>query len=74
MCGNTNPLVNYVSPLRLHRNHSTGIDELLPRTLSVMDFDTLVKDVYTLASSSDPIAGPVKEALDVIENALDTYG
>ncbi|KZV75626.1 adenine nucleotide alpha hydrolases-like protein [Peniophora sp. CONT] len=39
-----------------------------------MDLDAVVNDVYDLASSSEAIAGPVKEAVKVIEDALDSYG
>lgn len=39
-----------------------------------MDFEAVVSDVYGLASSAEDIAGPVKEAVKVIEDALDSYG
>jgi hypothetical protein len=39
-----------------------------------MDSESLSRAVYALAGSTNPISSPVKEALDVIEDALDTYG
>ena len=39
-----------------------------------MDFEAVVNDVYGLAFSSEDIAGPVQEAVKVIEDALDSYG
>ncbi|VDB85145.1 unnamed protein product [Peniophora sp. CBMAI 1063] len=39
-----------------------------------MDFDTVAKEVYHLTASNEDIAGPVREAVKVIEDALDTYG
>jgi hypothetical protein len=35
---------------------------------------TLASEAYALATSSEPIAGLVKEALGVIDAALDEYG
>lgn len=45
-----------------------------PSLLAVMDFDAIVNDVYGLVSSSEDIAGPVREAVQVIEDAIDSYG
>ncbi|KAI0316571.1 hypothetical protein OF83DRAFT_1047284, partial [Amylostereum chailletii] len=39
-----------------------------------MDPSAIVEQVYALAASEDPIARPVREALEVIDKALDTYG
>lgn len=39
-----------------------------------MDFNKIELDVYHLAHSDDPLAPAVREALDVIEEALNTYG
>ncbi|KAH7920194.1 adenine nucleotide alpha hydrolases-like protein [Leucogyrophana mollusca] len=39
-----------------------------------MDGQKIAREVYDLADSRDPIAPLVKEALDVIEQCLDTYG
>ncbi len=39
-----------------------------------MDFGKIADDVYSLAASEDPLAPLVKEALDVIEQGLDTHG
>jgi len=40
----------------------------------VFDPSTLASETYALAASSEPIATLVKEALDVIDDALDEYG
>jgi len=40
----------------------------------VFDPSTLVSETYSLAASSEPIAALVKEALEVIDHALDEYG
>ena len=37
-------------------------------------FFAIAQEVYALAASSDPLAAPVKEALDVIDEALETWG
>lgn len=42
--------------------------------LSFMDFGQIADDVYALAASEDPIAPLVKEALQVIDEGLDTHG
>ncbi|KAI0037065.1 hypothetical protein K488DRAFT_39976, partial [Vararia minispora EC-137] len=42
--------------------------------VQTMDFDAISRDVYALRDSGEPISGPVKEALRVVEDALDTYG
>ncbi|KAJ7628378.1 hypothetical protein FB45DRAFT_36816 [Roridomyces roridus] len=39
-----------------------------------MDCKKIAQSVYDLANSDDPLAAPVKEALDVIDQALDTHG
>ena len=39
-----------------------------------VDFATIAQDVYALAASDEPLARPVKEALDVIDEALETWG
>ncbi|KDQ50972.1 hypothetical protein JAAARDRAFT_62858 [Jaapia argillacea MUCL 33604] len=39
-----------------------------------MDTKTIARDVYGLAESSEPIAPLVKEALQVIDESLDTHG
>ena len=43
-------------------------------TMAVFDSSTLASEAYALASSSESIAGLVKEALEVIDAALDEYG
>jgi hypothetical protein len=40
----------------------------------VSDPSNLVSETYALAASSEPIAALVKEALEVIDDALDEYG
>jgi len=40
----------------------------------VFDPPTLASEAYALAASSEPIAVLVKEALKVIDEALDEYG
>ncbi len=40
----------------------------------VSDPSTLANETYALAASSEPIAALVKEALEVIDDALDEYG
>ncbi|KAI0284568.1 hypothetical protein BGY98DRAFT_910562 [Russula aff. rugulosa BPL654] len=40
----------------------------------VSDLSNLANETYALASSSEPIAALVKEALEVIDDALDEYG
>jgi hypothetical protein len=40
----------------------------------VIDPSTLASEAYALAASGEPIAGLVKEALKVIDEALDEYG
>jgi FAD synthetase len=39
-----------------------------------MDCKQVAETVYDLANSQDPLAPLVKEALDVIDEALDTHG
>jgi FAD synthetase len=39
-----------------------------------MDCKKVAVTVYDLANSQDPLAPLVKEALDVIDSALDTHG
>ena len=51
-----------------------GDHRLCIRLLMTMDFDAVAGEVYGLASSSEDIAGPVREAVKVIEDALDSYG
>lgn len=41
--------------------------------MAVKDKQTISTEVYTLAASTAPIGERVKEALDVIEDALNTY-
>ena len=43
-------------------------------TIMQENYGTIAKEVYVLAGSEDPLAGPVKEALTVIDDALDTWG
>lgn len=43
-------------------------------TIMQENYSTIAKEVYALAESEDPLAGPVKEALAVIDDALDTWG
>ncbi|KAI0672457.1 hypothetical protein C8Q78DRAFT_1068946 [Trametes maxima] len=38
------------------------------------DFASIAREVYAFAGSQDKLAGPVKEALQVIDEALDTWG
>ncbi len=40
----------------------------------IFDRKTIASEAYALAESKEPIAPLVKEALDVIDNALDEYG
>jgi hypothetical protein len=40
----------------------------------VSDLSNLASETYALAASSEPIAALVKEALEVIDDALDEYG
>jgi hypothetical protein len=42
--------------------------------MAFFDSSTLASEAYALATSSEPIASLVKEALDVIDAALDEYG
>ncbi|KAI9508260.1 adenine nucleotide alpha hydrolases-like protein [Russula earlei] len=42
--------------------------------MTIFDPSTLASGTYALAESSEPIAALVKEALDVIDHALDEYG
>lgn len=46
----------------------------LDTTMAVFDSSTLASEAYALATSSEPIASLVKEALEVIDAALDEYG
>jgi len=43
-------------------------------TTMIFDRKTIASEAYALAESKEPIAPLVKEALDVIDNALDEYG
>ena len=38
------------------------------------EFSTIAQEVYALAASGDSLAGPVKEALDVIDEAFESWG
>ncbi|KAI1792370.1 adenine nucleotide alpha hydrolases-like protein [Ganoderma leucocontextum] len=38
------------------------------------DYGAIAKEVYAFSGGEDPLAGPVKEALAVIDDALDTWG
>ena len=38
-----------------------------------MDFRSISREVYDLANSDDLLAAPVREALEVIDESLDTY-
>ncbi|KAL6306918.1 hypothetical protein BKA93DRAFT_823744 [Sparassis latifolia] len=42
--------------------------------MSNVDYQAISKEVYALASSSDQLAPLVKESLEVIDDALDTFG
>ena len=42
--------------------------------MALFDSSTLASETYALAASSEPIAALVKEALEVIDDALDEYG
>jgi hypothetical protein len=44
-----------------------------PTYMAVKDRQAISTEVYSLAASRDPIGERVKEALDVIESALDAY-
>jgi hypothetical protein len=46
----------------------------LDTTMTILDPSTLASETYALAASSEAIAGLVKEALEVIDGALDEYG
>lgn len=48
----------------------------LPKTATMTTFDrkTIASEAYALAESNEPIAPLVKEALGVIDDALDEYG
>ena len=43
-------------------------------TIGSVDYSAVAEGVYAFAASADPLAGPVKEALGVIDDALDTWG
>lgn len=43
-------------------------------TMTILDRKTIASEAYALAESNEPIAPLVKEALDVIDDALDEYG
>ena len=47
----------------------TAVSTIMPE-----NYGTIAKEVYALAGSEDPLAGLVKEALAVIDDALDTWG
>ncbi|KAI0718546.1 hypothetical protein C8T65DRAFT_693694 [Cerioporus squamosus] len=38
------------------------------------DYAAIARDVYALAGTDDPLAAPVKEALEVIDEAFETWG
>jgi FAD synthetase len=40
----------------------------------MVDLKQIAEQVYSLATSDDPIAPLVKEALDVIDEGLDSHG
>jgi len=42
--------------------------------LSIKDPVSIAQEVYGLAESNEPIAKLVKEALQVIDDALDSFG
>lgn len=42
--------------------------------MTVLDRKTIASAAYSLADSNEPIAPLVKEALNVIDGALDDYG
>ena len=42
--------------------------------MAISDLSNLARETYALAASSEPIATLVKEALEVIDDALDEYG
>lgn len=42
--------------------------------MTTLDSSSLASETYALAASSEPIAALVKEALEVIDAALDEYG
>ena len=46
----------------------------MSKTLEVLDRNAIAKDVRELADSEEPVAVLVREALQVIEAALDTHG
>ena len=52
---------------------SSPIDPAL-NTLDPYDFKHIEETVYNLAESDDILATPVKEALEVIEQAYKEYG
>ncbi|TFK87279.1 adenine nucleotide alpha hydrolases-like protein [Polyporus arcularius HHB13444] len=39
-----------------------------------VDYAAIARDVYALAGTDDPLAAPVKEALEVIDEAFETWG
>ena len=39
-----------------------------------VDYAALAREVYAFARSGDPLAAPVKEALEVIDEAFETWG
>ncbi|TBU63367.1 hypothetical protein BD310DRAFT_841331 [Dichomitus squalens] len=42
--------------------------------ITSVDYSAIAEEVYAFAAGTDPLAGPVKEALGVIDDALDTWG
>jgi hypothetical protein len=42
--------------------------------MAIFDSSTLASETYALAESREPIAALVKEALEVIDDALNEYG
>ncbi len=39
-----------------------------------VDYAAIARDVYALVGKNDPLAAPVKEALEVIDEAFETWG
>lgn len=68
----TLPLVlnRSVRPVSQHANSQLTT---CPTYMAVKDRQAISTEVYSLAASGDPIGERVKEALDVIESALDAY-
>ncbi len=43
-------------------------------TIMTEDYGTIAKEVYAFSGTEEPLAVSVKEALAVIDDALDTWG